>query len=113
MRRRPPRSTRTNTLFPYTTLFRSLDDVIDAELVHNVAGRALAAGDIGIDLHVGRREPEDGRHLRQIDGLRQPDRLGLAALQLSNQRGTTVLHIIDRRQFGDALVYRVDRKSVV
>src|SRR3546814_20677596 len=29
MRRRPPRSTRTDTLFPYTTLFRSL--VIGAE----------------------------------------------------------------------------------
>src|SRR3546814_18639590 len=26
MRRRPPRSTRTDTLVPYTTLFRSLDD---------------------------------------------------------------------------------------
>src|SRR3546814_19782824 len=26
MRRRPPRSTRTDTLFPYTTLFRSTDD---------------------------------------------------------------------------------------
>src|SRR3546814_20308212 len=26
MRRRPPRSTRTDTLFPYTTLFRSLYD---------------------------------------------------------------------------------------
>src|SRR3546814_9803298 len=25
MRRRPPRSTRTDTLFPYTTLFRSVD----------------------------------------------------------------------------------------
>src|SRR3546814_7648511 len=25
MRRRPPRSTRTDTLFPYTTLFRSLE----------------------------------------------------------------------------------------
>src|SRR3546814_6448510 len=27
MRRRPPRSTRTDTLFPYTTLFRSTGDV--------------------------------------------------------------------------------------
>src|SRR3546814_7186277 len=26
MRRRPPRSTRTDTLLPYTTLFRSLED---------------------------------------------------------------------------------------
>src|SRR3546814_3431130 len=28
--RRPPRSTRTDALFPYTTLFRSLDGLIDA-----------------------------------------------------------------------------------
>src|SRR3546814_16599568 len=28
MIRRPPRSTRTDTLFPYTTLFRSLDDFL-------------------------------------------------------------------------------------
>src|SRR3546814_17540357 len=28
MIRRPPRSTRTDTLFPYTTLFRSVDHVI-------------------------------------------------------------------------------------
>src|SRR3546814_2923624 len=30
MIRRPPRSTRTDTLFPYTTLFRSLDIGLDA-----------------------------------------------------------------------------------
>src|SRR3546814_6876880 len=28
MIRRPPRSTRTDTLFPYTTLFRSADDAL-------------------------------------------------------------------------------------
>src|SRR3546814_17187940 len=28
MKRRPPRSTRTDTLFPYTTLFRSLADFV-------------------------------------------------------------------------------------
>src|SRR3546814_16878147 len=36
MIRRPPRSTRTDTLFPYTTLFRS------QELLADVAGRCLA-----------------------------------------------------------------------
>src|SRR3546814_14455788 len=30
MIRRPPRSTRTDTLFPYTTLFRSIDELIHA-----------------------------------------------------------------------------------
>src|SRR3546814_17230853 len=42
MIRRPPRSTRTDTLFPYTTLFRSLLDVavaVDAAWHHVAAGR--------------------------------------------------------------------------
>src|SRR3546814_1848324 len=33
MIRRPPRSTRTDTLFPYTTLFRSVDRVVADEFV--------------------------------------------------------------------------------
>src|SRR3546814_16642629 len=33
MIRRPPRSTRTDTLFPYTTLFRSMVPLIDLMLV--------------------------------------------------------------------------------
>src|SRR3546814_12202044 len=33
MIRRPPRSTRTDTLFPYTTLFRSAIDDSEAEMV--------------------------------------------------------------------------------
>src|SRR3546814_2617535 len=33
MIRRPPRSTRTDTLFPYTTLFRSERDGLDRELL--------------------------------------------------------------------------------
>src|SRR3546814_11468386 len=36
MIRRPPRSTRTDTLFPYTTLFRSLD--VDLQEVGTAAG---------------------------------------------------------------------------
>src|SRR3546814_11159394 len=34
MIRRPPRSTRTDTLFPYTTLFRSADKAIGVERIH-------------------------------------------------------------------------------
>src|SRR3546814_15983438 len=37
MRRRPPRSTRTDTLFPYTTLFRSV------RIVHGADRRCSAA----------------------------------------------------------------------
>src|SRR3546814_60102 len=42
MIRRPPRSTRTDTLFPYTTLFRSRHGVLDAELTTlDLAHRAV------------------------------------------------------------------------
>src|SRR3546814_2091178 len=34
MIRRPPRSTRTDTLFPYTTLFRSSADIIGLEVAY-------------------------------------------------------------------------------
>src|SRR3546814_13561676 len=55
MIRRPPRSTRTDTLFPYTTLFRSrpvprirqgfVDDRAAADALWRVAARPGGAGD--------------------------------------------------------------------
>src|SRR3546814_5246044 len=42
MIRRPPRSTRTDTLFPYTTLFRSPDRRIG--VAGQIAGQRLDAG---------------------------------------------------------------------
>src|SRR3546814_6893172 len=39
MIRRPPRSTRTDTLFPYTTLFRSLAEAIAAEMEATIRKR--------------------------------------------------------------------------
>src|SRR3546814_16451462 len=47
MIRRPPRSTRTDTLFPYTTLFRSRDERIEA-FSRETAGLDIhfAAGDV-------------------------------------------------------------------
>src|SRR3546814_14224837 len=43
MIRRPPRSTRTDTLFPYTTLFRSLVPVAAPD--HPLARRGVAPGE--------------------------------------------------------------------
>src|SRR3546814_18278800 len=48
MIRRPPRSTRTDTLFPYTTLFRSADVSIAANNARIIDGHTrlgVAAGD--------------------------------------------------------------------
>src|SRR3546814_11360002 len=62
MIRRPPRSTRTDTLFPYTTLFRSLHPVL-----RDQPGR----GDLGLSL---RDIPDRGARARPIAG--QRDALG-------------------------------------
>src|SRR3546814_3518876 len=67
MIRRPPRSTRTDTLFPYTTLFRSLR--IDQELArrHYPLATLQAGQDLGraaaatADLHRDRLEAAFGR----------------------------------------------------
>src|SRR3546814_17292336 len=48
MRRRPPRSTRTDTLFPYTTLFRSLFDA--AGLLFFAVAGAQKAMEFGLSL---------------------------------------------------------------
>src|SRR3546814_2764944 len=42
MIRRPPRSTRTDTLFPYTTLFRSIVNIASNSALHPTAKSLLA-----------------------------------------------------------------------
>src|SRR3546814_12701496 len=49
MIRRTPRSTRTDTLFPYTTLFRSLEHVLDLKLFER-STRAIALTSAGTEL---------------------------------------------------------------
>src|SRR3546814_18161937 len=64
MIRRPPRSTRTDTLFPYTTLFRSWTGAVDA----NIASKGGAREDDGYDATVD--IPHIGGQLRghALDG---------------------------------------------
>src|SRR3546814_15388263 len=44
MIRRPPRSTRTDTLFPYTTLFRSVSTVPSSKVMTTLPPNAFSAG---------------------------------------------------------------------
>src|SRR3546814_19301945 len=61
MIRRPPRSTRTDTLFPYTTLFRSGEAITDFKADHRaVIGSADRIADGALDAVPLR---EDGRDL--------------------------------------------------
>src|SRR3546814_3480383 len=70
MIRRPPRSTRTDTLFPYTTLFRSQNLPVYAELLDAHAagvdwaegGRLILGLDVAVDGETARKCWES--HLR-------------------------------------------------
>src|SRR3546814_9703653 len=57
MIRRPPRSTRTDTLFPYTTLFRSLVALLRIQRMDVAGGESIAQAQRGIPGHA---------HLRAI-----------------------------------------------
>src|SRR3546814_20513411 len=62
MIRLPPRSTRTDTLFPYTTLFRSSLQGVAAQRAHHLAPwRAFAAGRFRVGCVVG-AHPDFPRH---------------------------------------------------
>src|SRR3546814_12255128 len=50
MRRRPPRSTRTDTLFPYTTLFRSAEHGLPTRNIYDYANFDSIADNPDIDI---------------------------------------------------------------
>src|SRR3546814_10724696 len=62
MRRRPPRSTRTDTLFPYTTLFRSLDTDDAVVVLHLVTAIVVRCHHVDIFIFENRVDII-GRHL--------------------------------------------------
>src|SRR3546814_12379752 len=89
MIRRPPRSTRTDTLFPYTTLFRSDHVAVADEPVLTVAGE-------GVERHVAehadmREGGLDRRHRAADEIVVVPGFLALGRLQ----------PLLDDREAGD------------
>src|SRR3546814_14218737 len=110
MIRRPPRSTRTDTLFPYTTLFRSVvDGRLRLPLTHDLVARAPQHPTLLVT-HEGNQAArlqayrEAGVEVAQVatdaDGHVSLD----APLSLLGARGITRLLVEGGRQ---------DRKSVV
>src|SRR3546814_19681370 len=98
MRRRPPRSTRTDTLFPYTTLFRSLldDDAAELRMILPLEGAARMHVRVVHDLV----ESANGRagNMRLHHRIEQP-LLGMLARPGRDER-------VDRIDVGDAILQR-------
>src|SRR3546814_9407008 len=123
MIRRPPRSTRTDTLFPYTTLFRSPVLEQRAHRVHlRVAGAAVAARPMDFLEHRGRGAKAEARSAIGFgDQHRQETSLGQRADELGRIDAVAVepLPIFARKigakaahRFADfGMALRLNRKS--
>src|SRR3546814_3337680 len=91
MIRRPPRSTRTDTLFPYTTLFRSL---------HRHRHRHLHRRCLGVARHIRERllQRAEERQLRVLaerrkrPGRVEPHRQAAASAEVRGQRARSEEH---------------------
>src|SRR3546814_12106167 len=88
MIRRPPRSTRTDTLFPYTTLFRSRaqpaaphvsGELVDIALVGQLLLAAAGVADVAHGEVLG--APDE---VLEVDGVGLHFRLAIAARQLAH-----------------------------
>src|SRR3546814_6417383 len=127
MVRRPPRSTRTDTLFPYTTLFRSArlhGPVIRGRVVqagdhagHDVVDEGEIALHVAVVEHLDRLVPQYGvgeqphRHVwtppRPIDGEeakareRQPVKMGVGVAHQRSEEHTSELQSLMRIWYAD------------
>src|SRR3546814_11487136 len=102
MIRRPPRSTRTDTLFPYTTLFRSRPAVGIDEVVAGMYGNADRIG-LGPGGDAKRDRQHDGVAVRHHGGLHVV--LGVMAV------GHGGITAGDQRRGGQEAGQLADRKS--
>src|SRR3546814_18436044 len=82
MIRRPPRSTRNDTLFPYTTLFRSIAEPVDRAAVDDAGGQPAALL-VRVAVERGALDIEAARAAEQFAGVddiaatRQDDAIAL------------------------------------
>src|SRR3546814_8046498 len=107
MIRRPPRSTRTDTLFPYATLFRAEGKQAMSVLVTGTAGF--------IGFHVAQQLMEQGRSVVGIDNLNDyydPALKQARLARLNGRNGFTFRRLdVQDREALLALAGELDRKS--
>src|SRR3546814_12450480 len=107
MIRRPPRLTRTDTLFPYTTLFRSLLIAMKGEATdgHKFIDKAIAAGAAGILCETAVDHP----HVRVTDSAAALNALGVASRARSRARIVGVTGSAGKTGTKEALFAALDR----
>src|SRR3546814_9142634 len=99
MIRRPPRSTRTDTLFPYTTLFRSADQLLPGQL-----GDRSAVADPG-EADRGRRSEE---HTSELQSLM---RISYAVFCLKKKKPKKINYLHIHQPYTIKIAHSIQHKS--
>src|SRR3546814_10568521 len=113
MIRRPPRSTRTDTLFPYTTLFRSVLRKED-KMGHRGSSTAAIAFE-GCRVPRGNLVGRPGEGLKILFGTLNKSRPSVAAHALGIARAAfedSVAYVNDRRQSNRRVIDKIGRAQV-
>src|SRR3546814_7648348 len=87
MIRRPPRSTRTDTLFPYTTLFRSYHELMRTAIEHGLTSSPWTHPQDGA--HVARASMRSEEHTSELQSLM---RISYAVFCLKKKKPTNQSH---------------------
>src|SRR3546814_10580050 len=99
MIRRPPRSTRTDTLFPYTTLFRSCRRSSSAEAAVQCAPPCRSPHrleEVRLPLRPARRADRSEEHTSELQSLMRIS-YAVFCLKTKNNKMTTVKDSTDKR----------------
>src|SRR3546814_3207706 len=118
MIRRPPRSTRTDTLFPYTTLCRSDLEVVEVEVEQGHPAAASRGRGEGVPEAVDQQRPVGEAGERVVEGLvhelvlERSSLRHLAEVHDDPPHGGIIEHVASRRLHPDeGAVPPADRKS--
>src|SRR3546814_12327358 len=111
MIRRPPRSTRTDTRFPYTTLFRSIRGSPARDMLEEMRG-ILVRGELGASHLLELATTAAARILRMPwrGSLSPGDKADLVIVADTGQPGPCTLPGLDRSQLR-AVVHEIGRAS--
>src|SRR3546814_4528845 len=103
MIRRPPRSTRTDTLFPYTTLFRSLDLALDQHRFVEISG-GPGVGKSAVLKHAAERIAVQANVL-VLDPVSTPEGGWAALAQTLNLQATAREFLADLATSGGGVIF--------
>src|SRR3546814_6698889 len=113
MIRRPPRSTRTDTLFPYTTLFRSVRNAVSISPLRRRFMTVTRPSIVATNIVACPRNPEAWRSEEHTSELQSLMRISYAVfcLKKKTQNNTNIVHYNTTKDLAYTLQQHLSKKN--